>query len=170
MQFIRMALAAALLAPAVSGAQATAPGSDWPLAAGARVRVLSSALGWRAKTGSVVSATSDTLVFLPSKQSVPTALSTPKIVSIEVAQGTRTHKLQGALLGLFVGGVAGAIMASMSYKPARCQTGSDCFDVLGQGGEAAAGGILGGLTGLLVGSMIGNRQTDNWVPVAVPAR
>ena len=170
MRFIPMVLVAALAVPALSAAQAADPVPDWPLAPGLRVRILSPALGWRPKTGSVVSATSDTLVFLPAKQSISTALSTPTIAAIEVARGTRTHKLQGAMLGLFAGAAAGAILASATYKPPKCQTDTWCMDLWGQGGDTAAGGVLGGLLGMLVGAIVGDRQTDNWVPVTVPAR
>ena len=120
MRFIPMMFAAVLVVPVMSTAQTPDAVPDWPLTPGLRVRVLSPALGWRPKTGNVVSATSDTLVFLPAKQSASTAISTPKISRIEVAQGKRTHKLQGALLGLFVGAGVGAIWASASYKPEPC--------------------------------------------------
>jgi hypothetical protein len=169
MRFISMVCAAALVAPALSAAQAADPVPDWPLTPGLRVRVLSPALGWRPKTGNVVSATSDTLVFLPARQSASTAISTPKISRIEVAQGKRTHKLQGALLGLFIGAGAGAILASATYKPPKCAADTWCMDLWGQGGDTAVGGILGGLVGTLIGTIVGDRPTDNWVPVAVPA-
>jgi hypothetical protein len=168
MRSSRMMLAVLLLVPVLSGAQAS-PNPNWPLTPGLRVRILSPALGWRPKTGSVVSATSDTLVFLPAKQSISTALATPKIAAIEVARGTRTHKLQGAMLGLLAGAAAGAIISSATYKPPKCAADTWCFDVLGQGGETAIGGMLGGLLGILVGSVVGNRETDNWVPVQVPS-
>jgi hypothetical protein len=169
MRFIPMMFAAVLVVPVLSAAQAADPVPDWPLTPGLRVRVLSPALGWRPKTGNVVSATSDTLVFLPSKQAASTAIGTPKISRIEVVQGKRTHKLQGALLGLFVGAGVGAIWASASYKPPKCAPGVWCMDLFGQSGDAAAGGILGGLLGMITGIIVGNRETDNWVPVAVPA-
>ncbi|MDQ6873008.1 MAG: hypothetical protein M3037_13540 [Gemmatimonadota bacterium] len=170
MRFIQMVLATALAIPALSVAQEAASVPDWPLAPGLRVRIFSTDLGWRPKTGSVVSATSDTLMFLPAKQSTSTAIATQKIGRIDVARGTHTQKLQGAMLGLLAGAVAGAIIASASYKPPKCAADSWCMDILGQGGETAAGGVLGGLLGMLVGVIVGDRQTDNWVPVAVPAR
>jgi hypothetical protein len=167
MRFI--SVVAALLVPALSVAQ-NAPLPDWPLTPGLRVRVLSAVLGDQPATGSVVSATSDTLVFLPAKQSASTALSTPAIARIEVARGTHTSKLKGALLGLFAGAASGAILASATYKPPKCAPDAWCFEMFGQGDQALAGGVLGGLVGMLVGTMVGNRQTDTWVPVAVPVR
>jgi hypothetical protein len=170
MRFILVMCAVTLVtAPALSAAQAADPVPDWPLTPGVRVRVLSAALGWRPKTGNVVSATSDTLVFLPSKQSASTALSTPTISRIEVAQGKHTRKLQGALLGFLAGAGAGAILASVTYKPPKCAADTWCLDLWGQGGETAAGGVLGGLLGLVVGVIAGSHETDNWVPVAMPA-
>jgi hypothetical protein len=168
MRFVQMVCAAALVVPALSVAQEAAPVPDWPLAPGLRVRVLSAVLGDRAQTGSVVSATSDTLLFLPAKQSVATALSTPNIARIEVARGTHTRKLQGAALGLLAGAAAGAIWASAAYKAPKCQPNTFCLDIWGQGGDTVAGGVLGGLVGVVVGMIVGDRPTDTWVPVAVP--
>jgi hypothetical protein len=167
MRFILVLCATALAVPALTAAQ-TAPTPDWPLTPGLRVRVLSPALGNGPKTGSVVAATSDTLIFLPAKQSASTALGASDIARIEVARGTHTRKLQGALLGLFLGAAAGAVISSASYAPPNCAPGVWCMDVFGQGGETVAGGVLGGLLGMLVGTIVGDRKTDTWVPVTVP--
>jgi hypothetical protein len=164
-----MVYAAVLVVPALSAAQVT-PTTDWPLTPGLRVRVLSAVLGDQPQTGSVVSATSDTLVFLPAKQAVSTPLSTPNIARIEVARGTHSRKLRGALWGLFAGAGAGAILAAATYKPPNCNPNAWCFEILGQGGETALGGALGGLVGIIAGTIVGARETDTWVPVAVPAR
>ena len=169
MRFISMVCAAALVIPALSGAQGTAPVPDWPLTPGLRVRVLSPELSWRPKTGSVVSSTSDTLVFAPAKESFTTALSTPKIARIEVAQGKSTHKLRGALLGLFAGAGSGLILGAVTYKPPKCAAGEWCMDVFGESGSTVAGGVLGGLLGTITGLLIGSHETDNWVQVTVPS-
>ena len=169
MRLISMMCIAALAVPAMVAAQAPDPAPVWPLTPGVRVRVFSPELGWRPKTGNVVLATSDSLVFLPSKQPASTAIGTPKISRIEVAQGKRTHKLQGAVLGFLAGAGAGAILASVTYKPPKCAPDAWCMDLWGQGGQTAGGGILGGLLGTVVGMIVGSHETDNWVPVAVPA-
>ena len=168
MRFISMVCIAALAVPSLSAAQAADTAPVWPLTPGLRVRVLSPALGGDAKTGNVVSATSDTLVFLPASESFSTALSTPQISRIEVVRGKHARKLKGALLGLLGGAGVGAILAAASYKPPKCAPGVWCLDILGQSGETVAGGVLGGLVGLLVGTIVGSHETDNWVPVAVP--
>jgi hypothetical protein len=124
-------------------------------------------LGDQKQTGSVVSTTSDTLVFLPAKQSTSTAISTPYIFAIDVAHGTHTQKLTDALVGLLVGAGGGAIIGYATYKrPKPC---AFCID-FGPGAQAIAVGALGAIGGGLVGVIFGLRQTDTWVPVSVPAR
>ena len=165
MRFIRILCSAALVAPAMAAAQVV-PIREWPIPSGARVRILSPALGDQKQIGSVVSATADTLVFLPAKVSFSQAIATPNIVGIEVARGTHTNKLMGALLGFVVGTGTGAIIGSVTYKQPKCVDW--CFDILGRGGSIFAGAVLGGVIGTTGGAMLGNRQADTWVPVAVP--
>src|ERR1700686_3339093 len=101
MRFIRTLYTAALVVP--TRALAQSPPSGWAIAAGSRVRILAPVLGDQAQTGSVVSATSDTLVFLPKKTSNSTAIGTPNIVRLDVSAGTHSNKLKGALLGFALG-------------------------------------------------------------------
>jgi hypothetical protein len=116
MRFILMLGAATLVAPALVAAQAPVI-PDWPIAAGSRVRILSPILGRTVQTGSIVSATSDTLVFRRGTQSTSTPIAAPSIVSIDVAQGTHTRKLAGGLLGLALGAGVEAIIGDVTYKP-----------------------------------------------------
>ena len=164
MRFTRTLYTAILMVPTLALAQST-PSGSWPVAAGSRVRILSPALGDQAQTGSVVSATSDTLVFLPHKTSNSTAVSTPNIVRLDVSSGTHTNKLKGALLGFALGAGVGAIIGSATYKPC-----SNCFDMFGRGGNIAVGSFAGSMIGLSGGWVIGSRASDSWVPVAVPVR
>lgn len=169
MRFILIVSATAMVVPSLSVGQ-TGPVPDWPLTPGLRVRVLSAVLGDEQQTGRVVSATPDTLVFLPAKQSASTALSTPNIARIEVATGTHTNKLKGALLGLLAGAAAGAIYGSASYTPPKCDATTWCLGIWGRQDNTVAGGVLGSLLGILTGTIVGSRESDTWVPVAVPAR
>jgi hypothetical protein len=154
-----------MLAPSLAAAQANVS-SDWPIEAGSRVRISSPVFGRRPQVGSVLSATSDTLIFVRSKQSTSTAISTPNIQAIEVARGKHTQKWQGGLLGFFLGAGGGAALGAVTYKPPKC---SDfCFDLFGQGGAAVVGGVVGGLLGTVTGVIIGSRPTDSWETVAVP--
>ena len=169
MRFIRILCSAALVAPSLSAAQAPLIPA-WPITAGERVRISSPTLGDKYQTGSVVSVTSDTLVFLPAKQSTSMAISTPNIVRMDVARGTHTSKLKGGLLGLALGVGVGAAIGAATYKPPKCGGGQWCIDLFGRQGDAVVGGVAGGLLGTISGLIIGGRQTDTWVPVAVPGR
>jgi hypothetical protein len=164
MRFIRTLYTAALMVPTLALAQST-PSGSWPIAAGSRVRILSPVLGDQAQTGSVVSATSDTLVFLPHKTSNSTPIGTPNIVRLDVSTGTHSNKLKGALLGFALGAGVGAVIGSATYHPCN-----NCFDILGRGGNIAAGSVVGALIGTAGGMVIGSRPSDSWVTVPVPRR
>jgi hypothetical protein len=165
MGFVRILCIVAVVAPFQSGAQA-APIPDWPIASGSRVRILSPVLGDRQQIGNVVSATWDTLVFLPVKQSTSTAIGTPNIVRIEVAKGKHTQMAKGAVMGLLIFGGAFAFMANATYKDCH----PNCLWVTTRRSETLAAGVLGGLLGAFAGAAVGGRQTDTWVPVAVPVK
>ena len=166
MRFVRILCIAAVVAPFPSGAQA-APIPDWPIASGSRVRILSPVLGDRQQIGNVVSATWDTLVFRPAKQSASTAIGTPNIVRIEVAKGKHTQMGKGAVMGFLIFGGAFAFMTNATYD-SGCHP--ECLWVTTRRGETLAAGVLGGLLGAFAGAAVGGRQTDTWVPVAVPVK
>jgi hypothetical protein len=153
----------ALVAAGRSGAQA-APIADWPLAAGARVRILSPALGDAQHIGNVASATWDTLVFKPVKQSTSTAIATPNIVRIDVAKRKHTQMGKGAVIGFLMFGGAGAFMGNVTYYDCH----PHCLWKTSRRSDTLIGGVLGGLLGAFAGAAVGGRQTDTWVPVAVP--
>lgn len=160
----------AIATPSAMASAQAAQVSDWPIAAGSRVRIVSPILGSERQTGTVVMATPDSLIFRRAKQSTTTAISTPNIVKLEVAQGTHRHVAKGALIGFGVGAVVGGILGYATHS-SGCKSSGGCIAIdFGPGGDAAlAGGILGVL-GLVVGGIAGTYQTDTWVPVAVPPR
>jgi hypothetical protein len=163
--FVRILCIAAVVVPFPSRAQeASIP--DWPIAAGSRVRILSPVLGDRQQIGNVVSATRDTLVFLPAKQSASTAIGTPNIVRIEIAKGKHTQMGKGAAMGFLIFGGAFAFMANATYRDCH----PHCLWVTTRRSETLAAGVLGGLLGAFAGAAVGGRQTDTWVPVAVPVK
>jgi hypothetical protein len=170
MRYLGMILCGVAIAtPSVTAAAQAPQVSDWPIAAGSRVRILSPVLGSERRTGSVIAATSDTLVFRPPNASTSTAIGTPNIVKLEVAQGKHANKRKGALIGLGVGAIAGAIIGYTAYSRSRCDDPEFCFAVdFGRGGDTAFGAGLFGIVGLLVGTIAGTHQTDNWVPVPIP--
>ncbi|HMG13461.1 MAG TPA: hypothetical protein VK571_09805, partial [Gemmatimonadaceae bacterium] len=69
-----------------------------------------------------------------------------------------------------LGAGSGAALGAATYKRPRCNPDVWCFDMFGQGGQAAVGAVMGAVSGTLVGLIIGSRPRDNWVPVAVPGR
>jgi hypothetical protein len=165
MRFVLTLCIAAGMTPGWSAAQ-TAPIADWPLAAGSRVRILSPLLGDQPQIGNVVSATWDTLGFLPVKRSASTPIRTPNIVTIEVSKGKHTQMGKGAVMGFLIFGGAGAFMSYVAYRD--CQP--HCLWKTTRRSDTLIGGVFGGLLGAFVGAALGGRQTDTWVPVAVPVR
>ncbi len=91
------------------------------------------------------------------------ALPLNSVTKLEVGRGQKSYTVEGALMGLLVGGVAGAVIGYASYEECVPKgRGWSCEDV---GPEVAAlvGGIAGGLGGLLVGATIGrSSKTDRW--------
>jgi hypothetical protein len=164
-RFVRILWIGVAVAPGMAAAQAV-PIPDWPIAAGSHVRILSPVLGDRHQIGDVVSATWDTLVFLPAKQSASTAIGTPNIITIEVAKGKHMQMGKGAVMGFLIFGGAGAFMANATYRDCH----PNCLWVTSRRSETLTGGVLFGLLGAFAGAAVGSRQTDTWVPVAVPRR
>jgi len=167
MRYYRILSTAALVVPGIVGAQAPSP--EWPIAIGSRVRIVSPILGDQRQTGIVAASTTDTLVFRPAARDAnPIAIATPNIARIEVASGTHSRKAKGALVGFLIGVGSGALIGAATYKkPKPC---GFCFIEDSRGFDAALGGFLGGTVGAITGAIIGSRQTDSWVPVAVPRR
>lgn len=164
MRFILTLCAAAVMTPTLSAGQAE-PVPDWPIAPGSRVRILSPVLDKRLATGSVVSATADTLVFRAASESTSTAIPTPNIIKIDIARGTHTNTARAGFAGAAIGAFVGAMIGGATHPP-PC---TNCLD-FSQGAAALGGGLAGGVIGALVGVAIGKRPTDIWVPVAVPPR
>ncbi|HXN76552.1 MAG TPA: hypothetical protein VN876_07945 [Gemmatimonadaceae bacterium] len=171
MRYISTFYAIALAVPTLTPAQT--PGNpEWPVQAGSRVRILSPVLGDERQTVTVVSSTSDALVYRQNAQAAPQTLSSAVITHLEISIGTRAHKAKGALIGLVAGAAVGAILGYATWQRPTCKDPSQPFGCLtidfGPGGDAAFLGGFGGILGAIVGALIGIHQTDNWVPVMVP--
>ncbi len=164
MRFILALCAASMIVPAPAAGQ-TDPIGDWPIPAGSKVRILSPVLGKRHAMGSVVSATSDTLMFRAASESTVTTILTPNIVRIDVARGTHTNTARAGFAGFIFGALVGAAIGAATTPP-PC---TNCLD-FSQGYAAVGGGLAGGLIGAVIGVTIGKRPSDTWVPVSVPAR
>jgi hypothetical protein len=154
------------------------PAPGWPLAAGSRVRIRSAfvsavadrygTLGFRYATGSVVSATPDTLTFRADGDSAAATaiIPTRRILKLEIAQGTHTSQLKDALIGALGGLVAGEAVAAMTHN--SCQEGN--CDGFYSPGVINTGRLIGVLGGAAIGAWMGKHPTDTWVPVQVPRR
>jgi hypothetical protein len=166
-----MFYAIALAVPAVTPAQ-TPANPEWPVQAGSRVRILSPVLGDKRQTVTVVSSTSDALVFRQNAGVAPQTLSSGAITRMEVSTGSRAHKAKGALIGLVAGATVGGILGYATWQRPTCSDpqGFGCIALdFGRSGDAAFAGAAGGILGTIVGALIGTHQTDTWVPVTVPS-
>jgi hypothetical protein len=165
MRFVPILQAAALLVPAISGAQ-TQASVVWPVASGARVRILSPVLGDKKEIGTAVTATPDTLFFRQSAQGETRVLSTAMIAGIDVSAGKRSSKMKGALVGFLAGAALGGIVGNVVGKEAEnCDY---CFNPSSRAELTMIVAGLGGALGAGVGAVVGMRQTDIWLPVAIP--
>jgi hypothetical protein len=184
MRFLRLSCLALLMAASPSAAQdapAAAPdipASDWPVAVGSRVRIRSALLndvrnqytplGFRYATGTVVSATPDTLTFRADGDSAAATaiIPTRRILNLEIARGTHDNMAKGALMGSLAGLIGGEAFAAITHN--SCQEGN-CDGFYGPG-VLLTGRLIGLLGGAAIGAWMGRRPSDTWVPVAVPRR
>jgi hypothetical protein len=184
MRFFRLSFIALLLAASPLAAQDglevthdyTAP--DWPVAVGTRVRIRSALLndsrnqytplGFRYTTGTVVSATPDTLTFRADGDSAAATaiIPTRRILKLEIARGTHNNKVKGALMGSLAGLIGGEAFAAITHN--SCEAGN-CDGFYGPG-VLNTGRLVGLLGGAAIGAWMGRHPTETWVPVAVPRR
>ena len=142
--------------------------ASWPLPAGVRIRVESPTFANRKQTGTLLSASADSIVFRPVDLTNSIGLPTAAVSRMEVRTGTHTRRLKGMLVGLAVAGGAGfALTAATWTKPKN-----PCFMCMdfGRWGDAAFVGGFTGIVGALGGLIVGSRATDSWEPVDVPRR
>ncbi len=125
-----------------------------PVRPGARVRVTHLP---RHSVGTFLAWKSDTLVFQSNRDtlSVPVDL----MARLEVSRGEKTIPGRGAVIGLLLGGVAGAVIGHASRDP-QCEPWCIYYDVAG----VMFGGLGGAVAGALIGSLI---KTDRWVEVSL---
>ncbi len=168
MRKLRTCIMVVGLVPGLAAAQ-NPPSVEWPLDSGSKVRITSPAFGLSPRVEMLVSTAADTLFVRHAKKDSTLAITVPDISRLEVARGTHTQKAKGALIGLLIGGLAGAAIGAASYTPTTCGGDGFCFDFGPEFGTTILG-VLGAGVGALIGAIVGSHPTDTWVPVTIPAR
>jgi|SRR5206468_207188 len=135
------------------------PAFSWPPPAGARAR-----LTWRNADippviVQVVSATSDTLRYVPRKDASVVSIGVSSLARVEVSLERNTHVMQDAGIGVGIGALLGAAAGYSSATGPREKSGYAILEGLVGGGF---GFILGGVLGLL-------HRSDRWISVALPS-
>ncbi|MGH7603339.1 MAG: hypothetical protein ACRENK_04985 [Gemmatimonadaceae bacterium] len=171
MKIAQMAFALAAALPTFVGAQ-TDTTLHWPIAAGARIRVLSPALGITDEMGTALAVAADTLVFHRDGAAADDTLSKFGIKRLDVSTGHHTWKAKGALIGLAIGVVGGAVAGYATYSRPTCPPPSGdqlCVQLgdMGRGGEATLDGALLGFLGAVTGTIVGAVGFDTWTPVHI---
>ena len=134
------------------------------LAEGARVRLISSALPPDHQLARIISASNDTIVFRSDAYPVTRSLALRDIDRIEVSAGSHRRTVKGALIGIGIGVVGGAVLGAVTFSP--CD--GFCIQPETRGGAAGIGaaffGTLGGMTGALIG---GFHKEEDWKPLTL---
>jgi hypothetical protein len=149
-----------------------------PVTSGARVRITSRNEP-QAETGQVLTATADTIVIevkgirtvnYRQVYGIDTlAFPVADIDRLEASRHTGNSRGRGALIGLFVGAGAGAVIGSATYEPCPAQAWL-CFEPSSSGEAAVLGAVAFGVLGAGVGALIGSTiPADKWETVPVRA-
>lgn len=175
---LRLALVAATLVVHPPGlrAQSALPLGMGP---GARVRVTApAALTPSRREGRVLAFRNDTLRLVlegrPDALAGPpdtVALPTRQITSLELSGGQHAATRKGLGFGALVGVTIGALAGAVSYRSPICAAYRACDATLvsGRDGAAVVGGIVGGLAGLAIGGVAGALHvSERWESMSLP--
>jgi len=132
--------------------RATALG-PWP---GMRVRATPQ--GSNPILGAVLRVTPDTIVLEETPGSKPYTLQISALAGLDVSRGNYRHTREGALIGMFVGGLVGAAIGSATTNS------GDPFQALNVFGGVLVGAAGGSLVGGLAGASM---RTEVWSPVPI---
>jgi len=131
-----------------------------PLAPGSRIRITEREAGKsRQRSGTVVTATADTVILRPDGLGPTATYSLAKISGLEVSRGRKRHVAAGVGLGFLAGAGAGALVGAIGCN--GCLNGRDELGAL----AVVLGAGIGGVAGMLVGGGIGAHRTDTWEAV-----
>jgi hypothetical protein len=156
-----LAAVAVALLPVPARTQ-TVASAGAPLPAGTRIRV-TVATSLDAVTGVVLSHRADTLAVSREAAGDTIAVPVGQVIRLDVSEGTRTFRRQGAKIGLAGGLAIGAIAGAAAYRDPGCggEGAMFCID-LGPGLDIVLGAMIGGAAGALVGVLVGSHPTEVW--------
>ncbi len=152
---------AVVLLPLPASAQNVGPAGA-ALPAGTRIRA-TLATSFHPVVGEVIALRADTLVMRSESTGDTIAVPVGQVFRLEVSEGTRTFRRQGAKIGLVTGLAIGAIVGVVSHRDAGCggEGAMLCID-LGPGVDMTFGAVIGGAAGALVGALLGSYPIEVW--------
>jgi len=171
---IRRELAALLLVGLALAASGTQPlsGQNQTAQPGARIRLkpVGAVFDTSLLRGTLVARRGDTLDIRTAADGRLRTTILRDNVQLEFSIGREPALVQGAGVGLIVGGTVGVLAGVASYQSPGCQPNQLCFD-FGPGMSALAGGLIGAGAGAVLGLLIGSQfHTEQWVAERRPAR
>jgi hypothetical protein len=127
---------------------------------GSRIRVTELEAGnSRRHSGTVVTATADTVVLKLDGLGATATYSLANLSGLEVSRGRTGHVAAGVGIGFLAGAGAGALVGVLTCN--GCLSGRDELGAL----VPALGAGIGGVVGMLVGAGVGAHKTDTWEAV-----
>lgn len=134
-------------------------------APGARLRLITPRLDSSQQTVTVISATSDSVVFRSEGNAVARTIPLSDITAVDVRSYGERPFLRNMLIGAAIGAGAGAVLAAGAYE--ECQ---DCYFATSRSAETAGGALVGSLAGLLGGLAVAAFQREErWTRIPLNA-
>jgi hypothetical protein len=129
---------------------------------GSRLRITQLEAGKSKRhSGTVVTATADTVVLRQDGLGATATYSLARISGLELSRERKGHVAVGVGVGFLAGAGTGALVGALACKDQGCFSGSDELGAL----PAALGAGIGAVAGMLVGAVIGAHKTDAWESV-----
>ena len=142
------------------------------LVQGARIRIASAFIP--NEIGTVLSYGNDTLTYVRVEAADTESVATAGISRLEVSTGTHHRVLHGMAMGALGGLLVGGIVGAVTYRSPDCASNTNdgwnfCgLGDTGAGGAAAGGAVLGAGGGALIGAVVGLlTRSERWRTVSL---
>ncbi len=134
---------------------------------GARIRVATHSYG--DFTGTLESATSDTIRLRDNRQTLAFSVADTKGVSTSAGPSPMRGMLRTGAMSGVIGSIVGAGVGAMTYKPCKLDGVFDCAFVPNSRARATTfAAISFGVSSLVIGGVVGAiRGSDSWTPVTL---